>query len=116
MVSTDNWLLGALGFRVTGDLGPWTFYTSASKSLVFFPRMPAKEPASPAQITQREKFATAGAQWAQLSEEKRREWERAARRAGVRATGYNLFTYLVATGRKRTIQTIERQSGIALLT
>jgi hypothetical protein len=41
-------------------------------------------------------------------------WETMARRAHVKATGYNLWIYANLTGDWQTIETIQRQSRVTL--
>lgn len=116
MAETDNRLLAMLGLRVTGDAGPWTFYFSSRKQIVFYPRMPADKPASPAQVVLRAYFKAAAMTWRALPIAKQKAWERASKRAWLRCTGYNLWTYYAVTSDRQTINTIERQSGVSLLT
>lgn len=104
------------GLNTQGDLGSLTTYTSqARKKLVVFPRAPPLNPPSTEQIYQRQRFVAAGAQWRALTPQKRRDWEFAARRASLKCTGYNLFVFWSLTNDTKVIQTVERQSGRALL-
>ena len=56
----DTSILRYLGFNTQGDLGPWTFYTSKRKGLVFFAKAPPLEPPSLMQNHKRNKFRLAG--------------------------------------------------------
>ena len=103
-------LLRYLGFNTQGDLGPWTFYTSKRKGLVFFQKAPPLEPPSRKQIHQRNKFRLAGMVWRSLTDDQRSSWSRAAVAARLQITGYNLFVYYITTGDSAAIQTIEHQS------
>lgn len=111
----DQRLLRFLGFNVTGDLGPWTFYTSKRAGIVWFVKAPPLEPPSPLQVHQRNKFRLVGYLWRALSPEQRQAWLAAQAKAGLGITGYNLFTYYVTTGDAPAIQTIERQTGLELI-
>lgn len=108
-------ILRYLGFNSQGDLGPWTFYTSKRKGLVFFIKAPPLKPPTRAQIRQRNKFRIVGFVWRSLSPRQRLNWGRAAIGARLQITGYDLFTYYVTTDDAATIQTVERQSHVTLL-
>ncbi len=111
----DEKILRMLGTHVTGDFGPWTFYTSRRSGVVFFPRAPALQPATPLQIHWRNKFRLAGTIWQELTEEQRQQWHLAEHRANLSITGYNLFTYFILTDDVPAILTIERQTGLNLI-
>jgi hypothetical protein len=110
----DNKILALLGFSVTGDMGPWTFYRSQRGQLVFFPRAPAMSPPTPVQLTIRQRFSTAGFVWSTLTDAQRANWLRIARVARLRVGGYNLFVYWWTTHDRTPIQTLERQTGITV--
>lgn len=111
----DDKLLHMLGTHVTGDFGPWTFYTSRRSGVVWFPRSPALQPATPLQLHQRNKFRLAGYLWARLPPDLKANWLIAAKRANLAITNYNLFTYYITTEDETTIRTIERLSALTLL-
>lgn len=104
-----------LGFTVQGDLGGWTFYTSARRQLVFYPQAPPKEPASRDQTTMRNKFRAAAQAWNAQTRQHKANWQTAAKKAHLRITGYNLYTYWQTTRDTSTIATIERQTKLQLL-
>ncbi len=108
-------ILRYLGFNTQGDLGPWTFYTSKTKGLVFFQKSPPLEPPSRAQIHQRNKFRLVGMIWQSLTVDQRKEWELASKRAHLQITGYNLFTYYILTSDAAAIMTVERDAGVDLI-
>lgn len=114
-MKTDQKVLKQLGFHVTGDLGPWTFYTSRLKGLVWFPRSPPMVPASPLQVHQRNKFRRAARLWHSLTPAMRNDWKLASQRANLAITHYNLFVYFVTTNDATVINTIENQSSIKLI-
>lgn len=111
----DTSILRYLGFNTQGDLGPWTFYTSKRKGLVFFAKAPPLEPPSLMQIHQRNKFRLAGYVWRTLPEDVQGSWQTAARRASLRITGYNLFVHWITKQDDTVIHTIEAQSRIKLI-
>lgn len=111
----DTKLLRFLGFNTQGDLGPWTFYTSKRKGLVFFQKSPPLEPPSFLQTHQRNKFRLTAMLWAWLTLEQKANWELVSKRLSLRITGYNLFTYYVTTGDEEAIETVQTQAGIDLL-
>lgn len=108
-------ILRYLGFNTQGDLGPWTFYTSKRKGLVFFQKAPPLEPPSRKQIHQRNKFRLAGMIWRSLAAEQRRAWNDCAKKAALQITGYNLFTYYITRDDAAAIETVERLSGEDLI-
>jgi len=108
-------LLSMLGLNATGDLGPLSIYKSQRHKLVFYPRVPALNPPSALQKVNRSKWRIAAMQWTGLPEATRQLWETASKRACLKVTGYNLWIYYATTLDRRTIQTIENQSGIDLL-
>jgi len=114
-MKTQSSILRYLGWNTQGDLGPWTFYTSKRKGLVWFIKAPPLEPPSPMQIHQRNKFRLVAATWRSLSAEQRNNWSLAARRAHLQITGYNLFTYYLTRNDPAVVRTIEQQSRVDLL-
>jgi hypothetical protein len=114
MTKTANDLLPLLGLNTTGDLGPYTIYKSQRGVLVFYPRMPALNPPSPMQTIQRAKWAAAAAGWRAQPPTTRRQWEAAAKKAGLKITGYNLWIYSHSKPDARTYRTVSTQSGIPL--
>lgn len=114
MARTENKILALLGFSCTGDMGPWTFYTSYRKQIVFFPRMPALNPASQAQLIQRAIWTAAAAAWKAKPTQQRADWEAACRRTSCKITGYNLWVFTLTTGNLTAMETIGRQAGVSL--
>lgn len=111
----DQTILRFLGYNATGDLGPYTFYTSKRKGIVWFTKSPPLEPPSPLQVHQRNKFRLAGHCWRALIPEQRAAWLAAQDGANLAITGYNLFVYYITTGDLETIQTIQRLTNLNLL-
>lgn len=107
-------ILRFLGFNTQGDLGPFTFYTSKRKGLVFFVKAPPLEPASIAQQHQRNRFAMASGSWRQMTVHQRAQWQLAAERAGLKVTGLNLYMYWVLKQDNEVLATVSRQSGVVL--
>jgi len=107
--------MGLLGLNSQGDLGALTVYTSATGKLIIFPRAPPLNPPSIEQIYQRQLVVAAARAWNELTTAEKSNWEKAAKRASLKITGYNLFTYWSITHDSAPIQTIEAQTGISLL-
>ncbi len=114
MQTTDK-RLRWVGIHPTGDLAGLTCYTSKQRNVVWFIKSPPKVPASLLQIRQRRLFGAAGLAWTSLSSDVQEKWTLAARRARLYLTGYTLFMVWVLTPDRQTIETIERQSGIQLI-
>lgn len=115
MRTDEAQLFRILGWSVQGDLGPFTFYTSQRKGLVWFPKAPPKTPPTASQIHQRNKFRIAAACWTGLTQDQRNNWTLAAHRANLAITGYNFFIFYMTKGTDAHVQTIERQSALSLL-
>ena len=108
-------LLQFLGWNTQGDLGPYTFYTSKRKNLVFFVKSPPLTPPSYLQIQQRSSFRLIAQFWQQHSDAQRAAWELATKKLKLNLTGYNLFTWYYTVGDRPTLATIERQANLILI-
>jgi hypothetical protein len=115
MITDKNKLLKLLGLRPTGDLGPYTIYTSKRRATVAFPRSPPTKPASLRQRRQRDKWTAAAQAWAELPSTIREHWLNAAKRAALKITGHNLWIWYALAGDDETIRTIEYTAQIALV-
>ena len=104
-----------LGFRPTGDLGPYTFYTSQRNAIVFFPKAPPLNPPSYLQTVQRNRFRRAAKSWQALPEIERQNWELVAQTAKLTITGYNLFVWYSLRDGRSTVQAFADRYGIQLL-
>lgn len=104
-----------MGFNATGDLGALTMYTTVRGNMVAFPKSPPLNPPSQLQTQMRNFYRLAASAWRGLTPQDRDAWSNAARRASLRITGYNLFIYWQRTKDVATLKTIERQSGITLI-
>ena len=116
MATLDQAFFQFLGWNTQGDLGPLTMYTDKRGQLVFFAKMPPLNPPSIRQTIQRDNFTSAAILWRALTPQQRDAWERATHLARLRIPGYNLFVYWSLTGDSATINTIENQTGLTLLT
>jgi hypothetical protein len=104
-----------LGFVLWGDLGPFTMYRSSRGHVVWFLKTwPHKQP-SAKQLAWRAQWAAAAAAWKALSQEARRQWDLATRRASLCCHGYDLFIHWALTGDDTAIATLERQTRTTLL-
>lgn len=115
MAHTIRQLIPLLGFNPTGDVGPFTIYTSKRRKMVFYLRAPPLEPPSEWQTWQRNKFRLVGYLWRTLSPAKQALWEQAAKLANLRITGYNLYVRFQLKQDYDTLATVSRLSGIDLL-
>lgn len=82
-----------MGLRPTGDIGPFTFYTSKRNQFVFFPKAPPLNPPSYLQTVQRNRFRLCAKVWQNLPELERLNWERVTKLAKLTINGYNLFVW-----------------------
>lgn len=115
MAIQDLKRLNLLGLSPTGDIGPFTMYTSQRGRPVWFPKSPPLSPPSARQIEQRNKWRNAALFWQGVPLQEKQNWKRAASRVHLRITHLNLFMYWATTDRSDIIHTVERDSGIQLL-
>ena len=108
-------LFSLMGWNATGDLGPFTFYTSKRRKLVWFIKAPPTTPPTYWQLRNQNNFHLIAHHWRSLTPQYKAAWERATKRLSLRLTGYNLFIYCCMTGDTAAIRTIEHQSGETLL-
>ena len=104
-----------LGLNLTGDIGPFTVYTSRRAGTVWFLKSPPKKPPNVNQVRQRNRFRLAARAWQALQKGTRHDWNTAARRAHLRCSAYNLWIHWQTRRLPAYIRTIERQTGITLL-
>lgn len=114
MKTGTNKTLNMLGFKVQGDLGGITCYTSKRDRVVWFIKAPPLSPPSAEQIECRNKFRAIGIAWQALSQIDQEIWLSTQDKAHLRITGYNLFSYWLLTGDDAVIATIARQTGLTL--
>lgn len=107
--------LQLIGLNPTGDLGPYTAYTSRRHGTVWFIKAPPLTPPSPWQIKQRDRFRLAAQAWRNLDEVERNTWHRAARLARLLVNGYTLWVWWQLVRSRAGLSTIERQSGVTLI-
>lgn len=105
-----------IGWNPTGDLGPYTMYTSRKRIVVFFDKAPPKTPASYRQKVMRNRWRNAAATWQKKTKAERLPWQKAAKLARLQLTGYNLFLFWSVTHDRAAIATIERQTKVSLAT
>lgn len=106
--------LGLLGFQITGDIGPYTTYSSARRKGVVFERAPPLNPPTPAQEQVRDFFRDVATWWQSCDPEYRADVQEMANAAGLRITGYNLCTGVCRTGSAENWETVCRQGGYVL--
>jgi hypothetical protein len=103
-----------LGWHPTGDVGPYTIYTSSRGAVVTFPRSPALQPASFLQKLQRAKWSTAILLWQQMPSPDQATWSQVAKRASLRFTGYALWISANTRKINEHLATLEHQTGATL--
>jgi hypothetical protein len=114
MKTASNNLMRLMGFKLQGDFGPFTCYTSKRNQVIWFIKSPPLEPPTMEQIEQMNLFRFAGFSWKQMSDQERDSWNQATSRANLRISGYNLWTFWICTQDRPAIATVEFQSGILL--
>lgn len=108
-------LASVLGFVIWGDLGNLTLYKNKQGKIVIFSKTWPQKPGSEEQLTQRAKMTAAAAAWQALTENARRNWELATRRASLCMHGYDLFVFWTMNGDDAAIRTLERHTATTLL-
>jgi hypothetical protein len=104
-----------IGFNPTGDLGPFTIYTSRRAGTVWFLKPRGKKFMCFRRTHYQNRFKFAGQAWRTLTQETRNAWNLACRRAYLYLHGYALWTWWQLRRDRPAIRTIERQSGVRLL-
>lgn len=104
-----------LGLRPTGDLGALTYWTTKRGRVVAILKAPPLNPPSIMQQHMRDQYRLIATQWRALHPNTRAAWLRAAKKARLYVTGYNLFVWYQRTHDRAAIQTIERQTKETLL-
>jgi len=94
MKPAHNALWRFLGFNTQGDLGPITFYTSKDQGLVMYLSTSPKKQQSARQRQQRNMFRAAAETWNLFSRTERDAWERAAKKARLRVSGFNAWLHV----------------------
>jgi len=112
---TSGTILPLIGLFPSGDVGPFTVYTTRRKGVVWFPRSPPEKQPTVLQRRCRNRFRLAAWVWRSMPLPQRGEWERASQLAPLSITGYNLFVFHQLTRDDATIRTVERLSGVQLL-
>lgn len=115
MKTSVHMLFRFLGWNTQGDLGPYTFYTSKRKGLVWYDKAPPTCPPTQLQLLQRSRWTAAAQAWTAASPATREAWNLATTRAHLRIGGLNLWMYHQLSYDTPAIQTIERQTGLTLL-
>jgi len=104
------------GTNIQGDIDGLTLYVSSRGKVVAFLRAPPHKPPSQDQVTMRNRWRAAGAAWAAIPAGQRDNWLLAAKQARLRITGYNLWVFWITRHDPAPIRTIERLTGLPLLT
>jgi len=115
MLTATDRKMKLLGFKVQGDLGPFTCYTNRKNQLVWYIKAPPIEAPTDQQVLQHNNFAAIGRVWQMLDPDERARWKRMAHRANLRITGYNLFTYWMLSGDIEVMLTISNQVGMSIM-
>jgi len=110
-----NKLLSFLGYVYWGDIAELTLYCSKRGRIVFFKKTYPKKPASPLQQAQRDRLTAAAVAWRALTEDQRKEWNLATRRASLTMHGYDLFVHWQLIHDDKAIEAVQRQTKTNLI-
>lgn len=104
-----------IGFNATGDLGPFTIYTSRTHGTVWFLKPKGRKFWCFKRIHYQNRFKFAAKAWRTLPQGTRDAWNLACRRARLYLHGYALWTWWQLRRDRPAVRTIERQSRVTLL-
>lgn len=105
-----------IGFAATGNLGPFVVYTSRRQGTVWYVKPKEGKFFCWKRTHQRNRFRHAAMAWKSLPQEERNAWNLACRLARLYLCGYALYTWWQTKRDRPALRTIERQSGITLVT
>lgn len=108
-------LLHLIGLQVQGDIDGVTCYRSARKPLIWYLKAPPTKPPSDLQIWQRQRWTDILQDWLDFSDAARLAWMRLATLGHLRIHGLNLYIWWRCSEDDSIIQTLERQTGISVL-
>jgi hypothetical protein len=100
-----------IAMRISGDLAGYTYYQTRRGQTVGYPAAPPKEPPTPSQLAQRQRFRDAAANWQALSQAHRDAWERMSLRCHLMATGYDCWIHFSLTGNERELAALARRGS-----
>jgi hypothetical protein len=114
MSKPGHFILQSICFKCQGDVGPLTSYTN-HRGIVMFLKAWLRDPASPKQITHRNRIRACAANWKKAPKPTRDNYERATKKQSLYLNGYNMWVCasMNPTGRA-AIKTLERQTGLTL--
>lgn len=104
----------ALGFTVSGDVGPFTVYTDRFGKKVFYPKAPPDSPATDLQLAVRGRFIIAQAKYMELSPADKALWEQLVQRSNLCLTGQNLYIHVAMMHTFAMLDTLMQQTGITV--
>jgi len=100
--------------HLSGDVGDVTIYTNRRHRHVFFKKIVPLNPASPRQLSHRNRFRRIADAWQQQTQDSRHSWNLVARRCHLRGSGYVLFLWWHTHRDAGAMHTLERRAGIDL--
>jgi hypothetical protein len=107
-------LIHCLGLEVNGDLDGLTIYTRRDGKVVSYYASPALKPPSPAQRTQRDRFAIAYHSWRDLDPAAKQALTDATNACSLTMTGLNLWICLCLQPDESLYHTICAQTRLPL--
>jgi hypothetical protein len=107
-------LISTLGFRPTGDIGGYTFYSRGAKRTVFFAKAPPRKPASYLQRANRYRMAAIARSWSNAPPAVRAAWDQLARRTRLKITAYDLFQHHYTRPQDLVLPTLLRQARMTM--
>jgi len=108
-------LLQTSALHIQGDVGPYTTYTSKRRLLVAYAKAPPTKPPTYYQARLRNLWRAAAFSWKNLRTENKKAWTKAAKRAKLSITGYDLWMHYLTTGDEPAVRTVERLAHTRLL-
>jgi hypothetical protein len=108
-------LLNFFGVIIQGDFADITCYRSKNGTLIWFPKAPPRKPPSELQIDQRDKWSDIIENWVELPQATRDKWELVCQRESLWISGINLYIWWRCSLDDSIIHTLERHTGITLI-
>jgi hypothetical protein len=113
MAYTIPWHL--VGLSVAGDFGDQTIYTDKHGRKIVYQFAPPHKPPTTLQLAQRARFKAANDAWKAAASSQRAAWTAMSYRLSLPMTGLNAWIWCAFCPDDSQAETLQRQSGIALL-
>ena len=101
-----------LGLMFSGDIANLTLYTDRNQKKVAFPKDVPQKPPTEKQLALRNRFRLAQQEYMKLTDIQKYDLEQLTIKSSLALTGQNLWISVAMTGNTKTLETLQRQTGI----